>query len=60
LANAYTPRSSRCERRHKDNRKVNQTLRIDADVLEAYLREGKGCQTRINDVLRPHMPQRPR
>jgi uncharacterized protein (DUF4415 family) len=44
----------------KDDRKVNQTLRIDADVLEAYRQEGKGWQTHINEVLRRHMPQRPR
>jgi uncharacterized protein (DUF4415 family) len=44
----------------KDDRKINQTLRIDADVLEAYRQEGKGWQTRINEVLRQHMPQRPR
>jgi uncharacterized protein (DUF4415 family) len=40
----------------KEDRKVNQTLRIDADVLEAYRRQGKGWQTRINEVLRQHMP----
>ena len=40
--------------------KVNQTLRIDVDVLEAYRHEGKGWQTRINEVLREHMPQRSR
>lgn len=44
----------------KEDCKVNQTLRIDVDVLEAYRREGKGWQTRINEVLRQHMPQRPR
>jgi uncharacterized protein (DUF4415 family) len=42
----------------KENRKVNQTLRIDPDVLEAYRQEGTGWQTRINVVLRQHMPQR--
>lgn len=42
----------------KEDRKVNQTLRIDPDVLEAYRREGKGWQTRINLVLRRHMPRR--
>jgi len=42
----------------KEDRKVNQTLRIDPDVLEAYRREGKGWQTRINLVLRQHMPRR--
>jgi uncharacterized protein (DUF4415 family) len=44
----------------KADKKVNQTLRMDADVLEAYRQEGKGWQTRINEVLRQHMPQRPR
>jgi len=44
-------------RPRKEDRKVNQTLRIDADVLEAYRKEGKGWQTRINVVLRQHMPQ---
>jgi uncharacterized protein (DUF4415 family) len=47
-------------RPQKADKKVNQTLRMDADVLEAYRQEGKGWQTRINEVLRQHMPQRPR
>ncbi len=42
----------------KPDRKVNQTLRIDPDVLEAFRQEGKGWQTRINQVLRENMPQR--
>jgi uncharacterized protein (DUF4415 family) len=42
----------------KENRKVNQTLRIDPDVLEAYRQEGKGWQTHINEVLRQNMPKR--
>lgn len=41
----------------KEERKVNQTLRIDPDVLEAYRQKGKGWQTRINEVLREHMPK---
>jgi uncharacterized protein (DUF4415 family) len=41
----------------KEARKVNQTLRIDPDVLAAYRQEGKGWQTRINQVLREHMPR---
>jgi uncharacterized protein (DUF4415 family) len=45
-------------RPRKPNRKVNQTLRLDADVLEAYRQEGKGWQTRINEVLRRHKPRR--
>jgi uncharacterized protein (DUF4415 family) len=40
----------------KTSRKVNQTLRLDPDVLEAYRLEGSGWQARINDVLRAHMP----
>ncbi len=47
-------------RPQKADRKVNQTLRLDQEVLEAYRREGRGWQTRINEVLRQHMPQRPK
>jgi uncharacterized protein (DUF4415 family) len=43
-------------RPRKEDRKVNQTIRIDADVLAAYRQQGKGWQTRINEVLREHMP----
>ena len=39
----------------KPDRKVNQTLRLDADVLDAYRQFGRGWQTRINNVLRAHM-----
>ena len=41
----------------KPARKINQTLRLDPDVLEAYRQQGSGWQTRINDVLRAHMPK---
>lgn len=41
----------------KEDRKVNQTIRIDPDVLEAYRQEGKGWQTHINEVLRQNMPK---
>ena len=44
----------------KEDRKVNQTIRIDPDVLEAYRQEGKGWQTHINDVLRQNMPKHPK
>lgn len=46
-------------RPQKDARKVNQTIRIDPEVLEAYRQEGKGWQTRINQVLRENMPKQP-
>lgn len=42
----------------KGTRKVNQTLRLDPDVLEAFRQEGRGWQTRINRVLRENMPKR--
>ena len=41
----------------KPHRKVNQTLRLDPDVLEAYRQEGPGWQALMNDVLRQHMPR---
>ena len=41
----------------KLNRKVNQTLRLDPDVVEAYRREGSGWQVLMNEVLRQHMPK---
>lgn len=37
-------------------RKEMVTLRLDADVLDAFRAGGPGWQTRINDVLRGHMP----
>jgi uncharacterized protein (DUF4415 family) len=40
----------------KATRKVNQTIRLDPDVLAAYKQEGRGWQTLINSVLREHMP----
>jgi uncharacterized protein (DUF4415 family) len=42
----------------KSDRKVNQTLRLDADVLEAYRQSGPGWQAMMNRVLRAHMPGR--
>ena len=45
-------------RPEKPNRKVNQTLRLDPDVLEAYRHQGSGWQARINEVLREHMPKK--
>jgi len=35
--------------------KTSITVRLDADVLEWYRRQGKGYQTRINAVLRTYM-----
>src|SRR5438045_9653970 len=44
----------------KADKKVNQTLRLDQDVLEAFREEGSGWQARINRVLRENMPRRQR
>jgi uncharacterized protein (DUF4415 family) len=40
----------------KHDRKINQTLRLDPDVVEAYRRQGPGWQAQMNTVLREHMP----
>ena len=42
----------------KPDRKVNQSLRLDPDVLEAFRQEGSGWQARINEILRQNMPRR--
>jgi uncharacterized protein (DUF4415 family) len=34
---------------------VNQTIRLDSEVLADYQQEGCGWQTLINPVLRKHM-----
>jgi uncharacterized protein (DUF4415 family) len=47
----------RAGRPEKAERKVNQTLRLDPDVLNAYKQEGPGWQTHMNAVLREHMPR---
>jgi len=35
--------------------KVPVTLRLDEDIVEAFKRDGKGYQTRINSVLRAYV-----
>jgi uncharacterized protein (DUF4415 family) len=44
----------------KADRKVNQTRRLDPDVLEAFRQEGSGWKARINRILRESMPRRPK
>jgi uncharacterized protein (DUF4415 family) len=44
----------------KADKKVNQTLRLDPDVLEAFRQQRSGWQVRINQVLRENMPRRQR
>lgn len=62
IAELFGPEAAESLRRGRGrpaklDRKVNQTLRLDADVLEAYRHTGSGWQTRINAVLREHMPR---
>ena len=40
--------------------KAHASLRIDADVLDWFKRQGKGYQTRINAVLRSYVQQKAR
>jgi hypothetical protein len=44
-------------RPQKADKKVNQTLWLDPDVLEAFRQEER-LQARINQVLRKNMPRR--
>ncbi len=62
VADVFGPKAAEAFRRGrgrpaKPARKVNQTLRLDPDVLAAYRHQGSGWQTRINEVLREHMPK---
>ena len=62
LADVFGPVAAESIRRGrgrpaKVDKKVNQTLRLDADVLDAYRQQGTGWQTRINQILREHMPE---
>ena len=61
IAEVFGPEAAETLRRGrgrpaKTDKKVNQTLRLDADVLEAYRRSGPGWQALMNRVLREHMP----
>jgi len=47
-------------RPRKADKKLNQTLRLDPDVLEAFRQEGTGWQAHINEILRENMPRRQR
>lgn len=38
--------------------KETMTIRVDADVLEWFRKQGKGYQTRINAILHARSPRR--
>jgi uncharacterized protein (DUF4415 family) len=41
----------------KEDKKVSVHLRIDPEVRDAFRASGAGWQTRINALLRDHMPR---
>jgi len=57
IAEVFGPEAAEMLRRGrgrpaKPDRKVNQTLRLDPDVLAYFKRQGPGWQSRINAALR--------
>jgi uncharacterized protein (DUF4415 family) len=44
----------------KPRTKTQLTLRVDTDVLEWYKKQGRGYQTRINQLLRAYMQEHQR
>lgn len=40
------------------NPKKSTTVRLDAEILEFFKADGKGWQTRMNDVLREYVDNR--
>ena len=44
----------------KPRTKTQLTLRVDSDVLEWYKKQGRGYQTRINQLLRAYMQEHQR
>ena len=40
-------------------RKISTTVRLDADILEHFRKDGKGWQTRLNTTLRNAVLERP-
>lgn len=63
IAEVFGPAAAEIPRRGrgrpvKADKKINQTLRLDPDVLHAYRRTGSGWQALMNRVLRDHMPAR--
>lgn len=40
----------------KANKKVSVHLRLDPDIMQAFKATGAGWQSRMNDVLRTHLP----
>ena len=62
IAEIFGPQAAETIRRRggrpaKADRKGNQTLRLDPDVLNAYRQTGPGWQAHMNEVLRAHMPR---
>jgi uncharacterized protein (DUF4415 family) len=47
-----------CRGAQKSSRKMLTTIRLDADILEAFKASGPGWQTRINEALREHLKRK--
>ena len=52
---ALDPEFFRSAELRMPSNKASITVRLDADVLEWFRKQGKGYQTRINAVLRTYM-----
>ena len=48
----FAATSPRRGRPKAESRKISTTIRLDADVLEAFRASGQGWQSRINEALR--------
>ena len=62
-APAITPEmfaKSMVRRGLKPRTKTQLTLRVDSDVLEWYKKQGRGYQTRINQLLRAYLQEHQR
>ena len=50
--------ASRSPGRPRGSNKVSTTIRIDADIIEAFKQAGSGWQSRMNDVLRASLKEK--
>lgn len=52
-----TTAARRVGRPKSDSPKQSTTLRLDADVIEYFKRDGSGWQTRVNEALREYIAE---
>lgn len=58
FANARRGTSAAKRGRPVGSNKVSTTIRLDADIVEAFRADGKGWQSRINSALREWLDKR--